>query len=113
VKAIFREYTDATFTTPKKRSYEEVHLGIVGPPIKVEVGDNMQVVFMNKASRPYSFNPFGLAFTKDNEGALYKNKRYSKLEFAVSDFINNRKCKLIQLCNCGLYVTYPLTTMDS
>jgi hypothetical protein len=56
--------------------------------IKVEVGDNMQVIFMNKASRPYSFNPFGLAFTKDNEGALYKNKRYSKLEFAVSDFIN-------------------------
>ena len=113
MKAIFREYTDATFTTPKKRSYEEVHLGIVGPPIKVEVGDNMQVVFMNKASRPYSFNPFGLAFTKDNEGALYKNKRYSKLEFAVSDFINYRKCKLIQPCNCGLYVTYPLTTMDS
>lgn len=32
-KAVFREYVDATFTTPKKRLPEEEHLGILGMAI--------------------------------------------------------------------------------
>lgn len=54
-------------------------MGIMGPAIKVEVGDTLEIIFKNKASRQYSFNPFGLDVTKENEGALYRNNRHSKL----------------------------------
>ena len=56
-------------------------MGILGPPVRVEVGEMLEIILLNKASRPYSFNPFGLAFTKDNEGAFYKNDRHSKFHY--------------------------------
>ncbi|XP_063431759.1 hephaestin-like [Mytilus trossulus] len=77
VKAVFIEYTDGTFERQKKRCKDEKHLGILGPPVRVEVGEMLEIILLNKASRPYSFSPFGVAFTKDNEGAFYKNDRHS------------------------------------
>ncbi|CAG2209365.1 HEPH [Mytilus edulis] len=77
VKAVFIEYTDESFKKRKKRCKDDKHLGILGPPVRVEVGEKLEIILFNKASRPYSFNPFGLAFTKDNEGAFYKNDRNS------------------------------------
>ena len=38
-KALFREYTDDTFATEKKRPPEWEHLGVLGPLIRAEVGD--------------------------------------------------------------------------
>lgn len=69
-KAIFVEYTDATFNERKPRPAAWQHLGILGPIIHAQVGDKIRVVFRNMASRPYSIHPHGVFYTKANEGAL-------------------------------------------
>ncbi|XP_035190299.1 ceruloplasmin isoform X1 [Oxyura jamaicensis] len=71
-KAIYKEYTDGTFTEQKKRIPEEVHLGLLGPIIKAEVGESIRVTFRNNASRPFSIQPHGVSYHKNNEGALYR-----------------------------------------
>ncbi len=70
-KAIYREYTDATFTTLKPRPPEWEHLGFLGPVIRGVVGDSIVVVFKNNASFPASVHPHGVLYGKDSEGAPY------------------------------------------
>jgi len=53
-KAIYREYTDATFATRKQRPPEDEYLGVLGPILRAEVGDTIKVVFKNNSSQPYS-----------------------------------------------------------
>ncbi|KAK3515672.1 hypothetical protein QTP70_026459, partial [Hemibagrus guttatus] len=59
-KVVYRQYTDDTFTTKKLRGPNEEHLGILGPILRVEVGERVQVVFKNKATRPYSVHAHGV-----------------------------------------------------
>ncbi|KAM8953158.1 ceruloplasmin [Pelodytes ibericus] len=59
-KAIYREYTDNTFITPKERTPEQEHLGILGPLLKANVGERIVIIFKNKASRPYSIYAHGI-----------------------------------------------------
>lgn len=70
-KAIYREYTDATFSTLKPRPSEWEHLGLVGPILRAEVGDTIKVVFKNNATRPYSMHPHGVFYAKESEGSGY------------------------------------------
>lgn len=70
-KAIYREYTDASFTKLRPRAPEWEHLGILGPLLRAEVGDTIRVVFKNNASRPYTMHPHGVFYTKSSEGASY------------------------------------------
>ncbi|XP_054852244.1 hephaestin isoform X3 [Eublepharis macularius] len=70
-KAKFVEYTDGTFRVEKERPKEEKYLGILGPVIKAEVGDTIQVTFANKASWPFSIQPHGVFYRKEWEGTLY------------------------------------------
>jgi len=70
-KAIYREYTDATFTTVAPRAPEWEHLGMLGPMIRGVVGDTIVVVFKNNARHPYSFHVHGLRYDKGSEGAPY------------------------------------------
>jgi FtsP/CotA-like multicopper oxidase with cupredoxin domain len=72
-KAIFREYTDATFQTPKARAPEWEHLGILGPLIRAEVGDNVRVFFKNNTKLTTSLHPHGFSYDKDSEGASYND----------------------------------------
>ena len=72
-KAIYREYTDATFTKLKPRPPQWEHLGILGPLIRAEVGDTVKVVFKNNTKIFCSMHPHGLAYTKEYEGALYSD----------------------------------------
>jgi FtsP/CotA-like multicopper oxidase with cupredoxin domain len=72
-KAIYREYTDATFTTLKPRPSQEAYLGVVGPILHAEVGDTIRVVFKNNAAHPYSMHPHGVLYAKDSEGADYND----------------------------------------
>uniref|UniRef100_A0A3B4AJM1 Plastocyanin-like domain-containing protein n=1 Tax=Periophthalmus magnuspinnatus TaxID=409849 RepID=A0A3B4AJM1_9GOBI len=72
-KVIFREYLDSTFTTPDIRGEIDEHLGILGPLIKAEVGQDIMVMFKNNASRPYSLHPNGVAYTKQTEGLNYED----------------------------------------
>jgi FtsP/CotA-like multicopper oxidase with cupredoxin domain len=53
-KAVYREYTDATFSTLKPRAKQDEYLGLLGPILRAEVGDAIKVIFKNNASRPYS-----------------------------------------------------------
>ena len=70
-KAIYREYTDETFTHLQARSPEWEHAGILGPILRAEVGDTIRILFKNNASRPYSMHPHGVFYDKDSEGAPY------------------------------------------
>ncbi|XP_063078757.1 ferroxidase HEPHL1-like [Engraulis encrasicolus] len=56
-KAVFRQYTDASFKTPAPNV---THLGIMGPILRMQVGEQVSVVFKNKASRHYSLHPHGV-----------------------------------------------------
>jgi manganese oxidase len=72
-KAIYREYTDATFRTLKPRPAKDAYLGLVGPILHAEVGDTIRIVFKNNASHPYSMHPHGVLYLKHSEGADYSD----------------------------------------
>jgi FtsP/CotA-like multicopper oxidase with cupredoxin domain len=70
-KALYREYTDASFTTLMPIPSKWRHLGVLGPPIHAEVGDTIRVVFKNKTRFATSVHPHGVRYAKDSEGAPY------------------------------------------
>ncbi|MBL9214208.1 MAG: multicopper oxidase domain-containing protein [Opitutaceae bacterium] len=70
-KVVFREYTDETFTTLKPRDPAWEHAGILGPIIRAEVGDRIEVTLRNHASFPVSLHAHGVHYLKAYEGAGY------------------------------------------
>jgi hypothetical protein len=64
------EYTDGTFSTPKPIAPEWAHLGLLGPVLRGEVGDELVVHFKNKGTgaHKYSLHPHGVFYTKAHEG---------------------------------------------
>jgi Putative multicopper oxidases len=70
-KAIYREYTDATFTTLKTRPPELEYLGFLGPVLRAEVGDTINIRFKNNTTHTVSMHPHGVFYTKSSEGAPY------------------------------------------
>jgi hephaestin len=72
-KAIYREYTDETFTKLKPRAPEWEHTGILGPILRAEVGDTLKVYFKNNATHPYSMHPHGVFYEKGSEGSIYND----------------------------------------
>ncbi|XP_030634614.1 hephaestin-like protein 1 isoform X2 [Chanos chanos] len=76
-KALYKQYTDSTFSTeiPKPD-----WLGFLGPVLRAEVGDVIVVHLKNFASRPYSIHPHGVFYEKDSEGALYPDETSGKLK---------------------------------
>ena len=73
-KALYREYTDESFSTLKPRPPEWEHLGALGPLVRAEVGDTIEIVFRNNADRPFSMHPHGVFYTKNSEGAPYDDE---------------------------------------
>jgi hypothetical protein len=67
-KSRYIEYTDNTFTTPKR---QPDWLGILGPVIRAEVGDEVVIDFLNRGHRGHDLHPHGLRYDKNNEGSLY------------------------------------------
>ncbi|KAF3823441.1 hypothetical protein GH733_010877 [Mirounga leonina] len=72
-KVVFRKYLDSTFTKRDPLGEYEEHLGILGPIIRAEVDDVIQVRFKNLASRPYSLHAHGLSYEKSSEGKTYED----------------------------------------
>ncbi len=72
-KAIFREYTDATFTKLKPRPPEWEHAGSLGPILRAEVGDTIKILFKNNGTHPYSMHPHGVFYEKASEGTAYND----------------------------------------
>jgi hephaestin len=69
-KSLYREYTDSTFRTRKP---QPAHLGSLGPIIRAEVGDEINVVFRNRTRFPASIHPHGVFYNKNAEGAPYND----------------------------------------
>lgn len=59
-KVVYRAYWDRNFDRPMGRGELQEHLGIMGPVIRAEINERFTVIFMNKASRPYSFHLHGV-----------------------------------------------------
>ncbi len=72
-KALYREYTDSSFTTLKPRPPEWEHLGLLGPLVRAEVGDTVRIVFRNNSGFLASVHPHGVIYDKDSEGAPYED----------------------------------------
>lgn len=72
-KAVYREYTDASFMHLKPRPASEAYLGLIGPIIHAEVGDTIVVVFKNNGMVPLSAHPHGVFYKKSSEGAPYED----------------------------------------
>lgn len=70
-KAIYREYTDASFRHLKPRAPADAYLGMLGPVIRAEVGDTVVVEFKNNARFPLTVHAHGLFYSKSSEGAPY------------------------------------------
>ncbi len=67
-KTRFIEYTDDTFNIQKR---QPEWLGILGPVIRAEVGDEIVVDFLNRGHSSHGMHPHGLHYDKNNEGSLY------------------------------------------
>jgi len=70
-KAVYRAYTDDTFATPAPPDPAWQHLGLLGPAIRAEVGDELAIVFRNNTRFPASVHAHGVLYDKANEGAPY------------------------------------------
>lgn len=66
-KVFYREYEDPGFKHKKTRSYEEVHLAMLGPTIRGEVGDLIKVHFMNKATKNYNMYTHGAYYNSGTD----------------------------------------------
>uniref|UniRef100_A0A8C4VXT1 ferroxidase n=1 Tax=Gopherus evgoodei TaxID=1825980 RepID=A0A8C4VXT1_9SAUR len=75
-KVQYVEYTDDKFIRKKNRTEATMHLGILGPVIKAEVGDTLLVTFANKAEKNYSIMPHGVSYSKQSEGTSYLDGKF-------------------------------------
>lgn len=73
-KAIYRQYTDSSFTKLAERPAEWKHLGMLGPLLRAVVGDRLRVTLLNKTRFPVSMHPHGVFYTKANEGSGYDDQ---------------------------------------
>ena len=67
-KSQYRRYADPEFTTLLPRCPDEEYQGILGPVIRAQVGDTIEVRFRNNTPFPATMHPHGLFYTKANEG---------------------------------------------
>ncbi len=74
-KAVFHEYTDATFTHRQARPPAWEHLGILGPLLRAEVGDHFEITLKNNTLFPVSLHPHGVFYEKASEGSRYPDGR--------------------------------------
>jgi hephaestin len=70
-KAVFRAYTDDSFTQLVERPAQWEHLGRLGPVIHAEVGDEVEVLFKNNTGSPATMHAHGLRYDKGSEGSPY------------------------------------------
>ena len=64
LKGMYKQYTDSSFNTAVSAS---AYLGILGPVIRAQVGDKIEIVFKNKMSFGASMHPLGLLYSNDED----------------------------------------------
>ncbi len=55
----------------QERTAAEEHLGLLGPTIRAEVGDEIHVVFRNRIRFPAGIHSHGVLYNKSSEGSPY------------------------------------------
>lgn len=71
LKGLYRGYTDSTFS---KYTSQPPWQGVQGPTLRAEVGDLIEIMFVNQLSRNFAtMHPMGLSYTKYDEGSDYPN----------------------------------------
>lgn len=71
LKALYRGYTDSSFT---EYTAQPAFQGSQGPTIRAEVGDMIEILFVNRLKRNYAtIHSMGLAYSKAYEGSDYPN----------------------------------------
>jgi FtsP/CotA-like multicopper oxidase with cupredoxin domain len=71
LKALYRGYTDQSFS---QYSEQPPWQGTQGPTLRGEVGDMIEIMFINKMTKNYAtMHSMGLDYTKHSEGADYPN----------------------------------------
>lgn len=71
LKALYRGYTDSSFSEYSKQPPWQ---GTQGPTLRAEVGDMIEIMFVNKMSTYYAtMHSMGLGYSKYNEGGNYAN----------------------------------------
>lgn len=69
LKALYRGYTNPSF---KQLTEQGPWQGTQGPTLRSEVGDMLEIMFVNKLSKNYaSMHSMGLAYNKMSEGSDY------------------------------------------
>ncbi|HXQ94811.1 MAG TPA: multicopper oxidase domain-containing protein [Thermoplasmata archaeon] len=71
LKCIYRQYTDATFSTLVERSTSQAYLGLDGPVIYTAVGDTIRIEFRNNCSFPTSLRALGVTANATSGGTSY------------------------------------------
>ncbi len=74
-KCVYRGYTDASFAT---KAEQPAYMGILGPTLYAEVGDNVTVHFKNTCSFGNTIHVHGFLYHKDSEGAPYNDESNQK-----------------------------------
>ncbi|KAL2217717.1 putative multicopper oxidase [Thermoascus aurantiacus ATCC 26904] len=89
-------YTDATF---EERSEQPPWLGFQGPILRAEVGDMIEIMFVNKMEHFFSsMHSMGLFYTKESEGSVYYNGTSS---VAIGDAVPPGGCFVLVQDNVG------------
>ncbi len=78
VKALYRGYTDASFSRPALPPADERAHGLLGPTIRAEVGDKIKVVFRNRTRIPQSVHAHGVFYEKRSEGTPYADGTHGR-----------------------------------
>ena len=74
-KAIYREYTDSTFSQLKPRPPEWEHLGMLGPLVRAVVGDTIRIVFKNNTKLSLSVHRTACSTTRTPKARPTRTRR--------------------------------------
>jgi len=80
-KSRFREYTSSDFQTRVARTSRERHMGLLGPAIRAEVGDTVEVVLLNQTPHPVSLVFQGVSVDVFNNGDHVKDQQCKSLSY--------------------------------
>ncbi|KAM3583098.1 hypothetical protein VKS41_004849 [Umbelopsis sp. WA50703] len=76
MKSLYRAYNDSSFIHAVKFPQWQ---GMMGPILRAEVGDTLEIEVRNLASRNYSMHPHGVKYNFEMEGAIYQDALYNSI----------------------------------